>query len=431
MQTKSISFGIFLVFLSIAALLYWAGTSSVPFHPDESTYLFTSGDIELFWHDPTAVFWTPEKNGDLRQFYRMIVAPMINHLIALSRWIVGEAPLAVDWDWGLTWAENARLGALPSARLLLTGRMASAALYPFSILLIYLATRKFSNEFTAWVAALLLASNALVLLHTRRAMSEGPLLFAVALCLWSLGRFERRAFWNAIPNALAYCAKHSLAALAPAALLALVWPARATAHSRRILAFQIALYGVLVLLTLAAFNPYLWARPVQAYAATLQARRDLLAGQAGDRPSQQLNSVSYKLASMVYNLYFAPLMFAETGNYVEETRAAEQTYQANPFHSLLRSQTAGIILMVLNLFGFCLAALSAARDQSAPRRDLLLLLTANVSMAAALWLLDPLPWQRHYLPLVPFICIWVAYALNRLGMTLVSAWKSAKAARSA
>ena len=51
------------IFLTCFAI--WSAPK-IPFHPDESTYLFMSRDFDLLWTSPSALIWTPAQAGDLR-----------------------------------------------------------------------------------------------------------------------------------------------------------------------------------------------------------------------------------------------------------------------------------------------------------------------------------------------------------------------------
>jgi 4-amino-4-deoxy-L-arabinose transferase-like glycosyltransferase len=421
------SLAIFLAVLAVYSAAYLRGVSTVPFHPDESTYLYTSVDVELFWQRPAALFWNADPEDEKLQHYRILDAPLVNAVIALGRWVIGAQPLAVDWDWSKTWEQNQQAGALPSQDLLLAGRYASAVLFPFSVLFVFLAVRKTAGDFPAWTAALLLASNALALLHTRRAMAEGVLLFTTTWTMWSLVTFEKRPWLTALPAALAFCAKQSLAALMPAALLAVVWQPGAwkPEQVRRTLA-HIVWFGLIITATLAVMHPFLWARPVQAFRAAVQARQELASAQVADRPDQALNTPGKKLIGMLGSLYLTPPFFAETINYQQETRAAEDAYLANPLNNLFRSLPAGGLLLVLSLYGFVLAVAQSLRKGQPPNRGLVLLAFASLIQALALLVLVPLPWQRYYLPLLPFTCLWSAFGIDQLRVLFVRAYHRAR-----
>lgn len=387
----------------------------VPFHPDESTYLYNSTDIDLFWKNPSALFWSPTKADDIRQTYRELDAPLTRNLIALGRWAARQPAVPVDWDWSATWHENAATGALPSYKQLAAGRYAVAVLFPFSIGFLFLTGRKIGGEFTAWISVLLLAGNALALLHTRRAMAEGSLLFTTTLMLWSLVQFEKRPWLCGISAGLAFSAKQSLIAFMPSGLLAVLW--NASQSSNRTIARLLSgvfYYLALFIMIIVLLHPFLWGNPMGAITASIQARRELVKAQVSDRPQQALDSPEKRLAGMIASLYFSPPVFSETANYQNETKASEQVYLANPITHLLRSIPGGSILLILNLFGFVSAVLTSIRAKEHYRQRISLLLFANLAQMMVLFFLIPLPWQRYYLPLVPFSCLWIAVGVDRV-----------------
>lgn len=410
---------LFLLVLAVIGLGYLVGVPAVPFHPDESTQLFTSADTDTLFTNPGELFWRVDNKNDIRQRYRELDAPLTHMVLAIGRWFAGLPALPVDWDWGKTWLQNEQAGALPSAELLLAGRMAVALLYPFSVAFLFFATRRVTNDFTAWVAALLLATNALVLLHTRRAMAEGALLFTLTLSMWMLVKAEKRPWLSAIPIALAFCAKQTLAMLAPVGLLAALWlmdiRSPKTGKQQYLHLFgQVALFGVVFSAIVFLLNPFLWSQPIPAAQAAFRARQALANAQLSDRPEQALNTPGRKIIGLVGSVYLTPPIFAETGNYLAETRAAEEAYMSSPAHSLFRSLPAGAILMAVGLFGFAWASLRAIRGRFSARRGMVLLLAATALQTLGLLVLVPLPWQRYYLPVVPYACLWAAVGFEQL-----------------
>lgn len=409
-QIQGLAFPLFLVVLAALSLWYWSGVAAVPFHPDESTQIFNSADTERWFTQPSALFWRADRADDMSQKYRALDAPLTRLLIGIARMLTGQPPLPVDWDWGKTWEENALAGALPTPTLLQTARAATTALFPLTVLFLYLAARRAYGETAAWIAALLLATSALVLLHTRRAMAEGPLLFALTFALWALVKAEKRPWLAAFPLALAFCAKQTLAALLPVALLALLWQPGKSLPSklRDTVLFGLVYLGVIVLL-----NPFLWSKPIEAIRYAAQERQELAQAQTTDRPNQVLNTPGRKLIGLVGSLYLTPPIFAETINYANETSAAEAAYLQNPLHALGWPIPAGAILLIFGLAGFGWSAACVLRsrraDKSTPGHRALVLVTAAGGMLTlALLFAIPLPWQRYYMPLVPFTCLWAA-----------------------
>jgi hypothetical protein len=284
---------------------------------------------------------------------------------------------------------------------------------------LFFVGRRAGGEFNGWTAALLLASNALVLMLGRRAISEGALIFTAIWTLFSLMYAQKRPWLTALPAGLAFCAKHSLGALAPVGLLAILWQPH-IAWGTRIR--QAGMYLALYLAVVLALNPFIWAHPIAALQDAAENRRVLAANQVADRPEQALSTPGRRVITMIGALYLTPLFLAEVGNYQDDTRTQDAAYLANPLHSLLRSLPAGGLLLAVTLFGYMNATrqvLSRDKPSSSPllpdqRRALSLLLIAAALQAAALLVLVPLPFQRYYLPLVPHACLWAAFGLRQL-----------------
>jgi hypothetical protein len=176
-----------ILFILAASVIYWAGLPAVPFHPDESTQIFMSSDVELFFTRPADLFWREEARDDVRQRYRELDAPLTRYLIGIGRFVLGgQPPLPVDWDWTSSWQANLAAGAYPDADLLLAARLPQALLFPLTLLLLFLTLQAIAPRPAAWLGLFLFAVHGLVLLHTRRAMAEGVLLFTIMLTLWSL-----------------------------------------------------------------------------------------------------------------------------------------------------------------------------------------------------------------------------------------------------
>jgi len=397
--------------------LYGWGLLDVPFHPDESTQIFMSTDVDLFWQAPSRLFWDALNEDDLRQRYRQLDAPLTRTLIGVGRALTGQPALAQDWDWSKTWEANHQAGALPDDRLLWAARLSVAWLFPFTLVFAYHAGRLASGRArVGWLFALLLAGNALVLLHTRRAMAESALLCAVCASLWVALRCRRSPWLLAIPVGLAFCAKQSGVALLALAPLVILWPAERQTWRWRVR--QMALFVLASGLLVWLFNPFLWAQPVTATGAAIRARQDLLLRQmqtfAAVRPDQVLVTPAQRVAGTLAHLYFTPPAIADVGNYRVELQQAEQAYLANPVHVLLRNLAGGGVLLGLTLWGL-VVGVRAILGGGALRRPLLLILVAGVAQAGVLIAGLPLPFQRYSMPLLPFVTFWIAYGLAALG----------------
>lgn len=445
MTARRISTTLFLLCLAAYTIVYLRGVAAVPFHPDESSYLFMSTELEALITDRPSLYYseTPQHWG--RQMLRLLDPPMIHYLAEVGRRAAGQAPLPVNWSWGDTWEVNRRLGALPTPQLLQAGRMAVAVLFPISLALFFFAARravwqitpadppnahaKSTADFTAWVAVLLIAGNALLLLHTRRVMAEGILIFTLALFFWTLvyttgpSPIARYPWITALPAALAFCAKPSLAPLALVGLVAVLWQPKTVARPARLA--QSALYAALFAAIVFAQYPIAWYRPVEVARQVMLQRAHLAQHQQEKYAAQAITSPGQGLAALVRQTYFAAPAFYEDPSYTAYTAESEAAYLARPQHNLLRSPLGGGLLLILTLLGLGLGIWDVARRPPPERglqthRTLALLLLATLLQAVALLAAIPLEWQRYYLPLLPWLCFWIAYAVNRLRLTLAA-----------
>ena len=376
--------------------------------------------------------WTPNLEGDLRQNYRELDAPLTRYILGLGRSLVNIPALPADWDWSKTWQQNQQAGAIPGKKLLFVGRLAVTLLFPISLALIYFTGKNLGNRFTGLLAVILLGSNALILLHTRRAMAEGALVFGITFALWSFTQGNRYPWLAGFAVALAFCAKQSALALLPAGMLAVGWVQADHPHRIRKSALNVAQYLSAFILLAFALNPLYWSSPLKAIQVSWQARNELLEHQTRDvlnlAPEKILQTPGKRAAVLIANLYLAQPSFAEVGNYRDETHLSETNYLSIPGYDLGRGIVGGSLLLFLTLTGILIAGLGVFKSGYNYKRILLSLLAATVFQTAILIFFVPLPWQRYVIPIIPFICIWIAYGVvSLLGVFLELAARPIKA----
>ena len=200
--------------------------------------------------------------------------------------------------------------------------------------LIFLVGERLGGKATGLIAMLLLASNALVLIHTRRAMAEGLLVFGVLFATWAFLSGNKRPWLAGLGMALAFNAKQSALALLPIGLLAVLWQAEGSKISfKKAIGASIQYLGIFTIVTF-ILNPYLWKEPIGALTASWSNRQDLLHRQVEDTkrlaPDRVLETRTERMAVMLVNLYLAPPSFSEVGNYQQETNAMEEQYLREP-----------------------------------------------------------------------------------------------------
>ncbi|HMK07799.1 MAG TPA: glycosyltransferase family 39 protein [Anaerolineales bacterium] len=408
------------VLLALLSGFVVLGADSVPFHPDETSWLFQSRDTEILLTQPLALAWRSDSPASAEMTYRLLNAPLAKYVFGAARALI-RAPasdVAVDWDWSRSWEENVAAGALPPSRVLAAARVASAVLVALAVVVLYLCGRFLAGRGAGLAAAALLATNALALLHGRRAMAEGALTFAICLALLGLLHADRHPWLAGVATALAFAAKTSAAVWLPLGLIAAAWspePERRTTRAilGRVGAFTAAAIGVTLLL-----YPVLWGQPVQALAAMWRARQELVASQVAvigaAMPWAAPSGLGARAAALLVHLFFSPLQFAEAANYLAATAGNEASYLALPGQTLFRGLAGGAVLLSLTILGVILGARKVGGAPPAARRALVLTLLGSAAQALALVWAVPLAFQRYVMPLVPLVCLWCGLALSDL-----------------
>lgn len=405
----------FLIIFVLVTLWYWFGVANVPFHPDESTNIFMSADFETLFTDPLSLAWQPE-NPSPHQLLRLLDAPLARYLVGAGRSIAGLQPTRADWNWSKSWAENQAAGALPGPKLLTTARLGPAALFPFSLFLVYFAGKRLGGRGLGLVAGIFFASNALILLHTRRAMAESGLIFTICLFLACLVVFQKKTWLIAIPAALAFCAKHSTLPLAAVGLLAVLLYELPKPKWLR-LGINLGSFILIWVTIVFAFNPILWKDPFGALNAAISARQTLQNAQTeafnGALPDAVLRSPEQVILSLIANQFIVPPAISDVGNYADQIRVSADHYLENPLHQLARGLVFGGLMLALALLGFLFAIMRMFRPIAGSRLPWLLINLAGLLQFFALAVTITLPFQRYVLPITPFVCLWTGLCVQQ------------------
>jgi 4-amino-4-deoxy-L-arabinose transferase-like glycosyltransferase len=388
----------------LLTVLYAATLADVPFHPDESTHIFMSRDIS---RNPFQLAWDGVLPLDNDDRLRAIDAPLARTLIGVVRETLSVPSLESDWNWSLNWHENQSAGALPSTRQLLVSRSVMVLLLPISLWLLFLVFKKILPAIPALLSVTLLGLNPLFLLHGRRAMSESPLIFGIALFLWAVTREKRNPWLIGLNLAIAINAKHSALGLVPAALLALVYLPEGFSGMKMgsiniLKAISVVFAGFLLL------NPFYWKQPISAIDAGLQARFTLAEDQREDHLEDE-QILKKTIPGLLMNIYYTPPQTEEVGNYLVESEESKERYLSNPIHNWGRDLVTGSILISLSFVGIVFAFWEFSRKSTGEMTNLLVFVLAAAGLGVFTILL--VPWQRYALALLPFTSCWIGFGL--------------------
>ena len=405
----------FVILLLALSLFYISGVPYIPFHPDESTQLYMSSDFEAWFTNPSSMFWHVDKEDDPRQRYRELDAPLTKYLLGLGRSLAGVKALTVDWDWSGSWDENINNGAYPDGQLTRVGRATITLLLPISTILIFSIGKHIHGRATGFLAAVLLGTNAVILLHGRRAMAEGTLLLGTVFAVWCILKAHKFPWLAGLGLAIAFNAKQSTLALLPAAMVALIWlPGVKKPHFSTILKNLLIFFFVFTLVT-AVLNPIYWRHPYKAIQSAIKARATLMevqiSGTQEIAPEKIMDAFPQRVFVLLLNLYISPPEYGLIEN-LSPTKDDVSAYIAFPGHNLFRGIFWGAILFVLTLFGLYMATRNSLRKVDHRSRILILLLLATFLQTVGLLAVLQLYWIRYTIPLIPFVCLWIAYGLT-------------------
>src|SRR3990172_2834311 len=182
-----------LVLLLLPIVYILSGIFSVPFHGDESTYIWISEDYDWIvkQRDFGRVLFNPE--GNSKQYLKLSTGSILAYSIGFARDITNNDDPINKWLWGSSWEENILQGNMPNPPLLNLARICSALMGALGMVLFFWTARQlFSSRLVAWSATLILATHGDVLVNIRRAMQEGPKFLFLILTLYIASRSEER-----------------------------------------------------------------------------------------------------------------------------------------------------------------------------------------------------------------------------------------------
>jgi hypothetical protein len=399
------------IFSILWMFFYFKNLLNVPFHPDESTQIFMSKDVELIINNTTDLYFQEDTQNSIEQKYRLLDAPLPKYFIGIFRNIFNLEAIPYDWDWSKSWTDNQR--AIPSPQLLLISRISAAIFFPFSIVLFALILKEVfkSDNLLFFLSLILFAFNSLLLLHTRRAMAESSMIFFLLLSILTLWKIPNKWFFlSAVPIALAINAKQILIFLIPLAIILIIFNFKK--HLKNFIV-QITLFFVLLVGIFLVLNPIAWKQPIQVTKHMFIQRMELSQNQADTiesvSPEFLTNSVSKRIIAFIAQLFIQQPSPQEVSNYQEYLNQPIVDYYMNPLHrGFIRNLFGGGIYLILFLFGFYKSILSF------PIKFNMIFLSGFILFSLEILISLVIPFQRYYLPAIPFTIIFAMIGLGQV-----------------
>jgi 4-amino-4-deoxy-L-arabinose transferase-like glycosyltransferase len=416
-----------LVVLAAAAVVM-RGVAAVPFHPDEAEYLrFGSGlalDFSEQGFEPSRRALEAEgaQREPRRAYLHLNLGPLVPYLIGAAFVSAGleRRDRAGPWEWGRSYAENVALGHRPAREWLTLARGLSVLFAATAVLIVFALGLQCGGRGHAYLASGLLALNPIFLMHARRAMSEAPLLALAALVWWLAARCVRASarsrirlrHWLLFGIAAGTCvaAKHSgvlFVAAAGAWLACVEWRAargRSLAASGLHFPIQgVALASASALALFIAIQPPLWSDPIGRLERIVDMRLasfarsvEVLGGELG-RGERMLRALALPFLSV-----------PEPADDVAEMSA----YLASGAAGLMLPRVIGGAFTVFALVGLTIALRRAIAPRDAEERSRALGWIFASAAVFAVAALNPVPWQRYFLPVVPLACLLVPLGMR-------------------
>jgi 4-amino-4-deoxy-L-arabinose transferase-like glycosyltransferase len=420
------------------AWLYLAGLADVPFHPDEASWIYMSGDVDALAREgPSPLVWKRSEGMTTDVYMRLLNAPIAKYAIGAGRWLTGHSTdRNTDWQWWASWDENAAAGAVPPTAVLLVGRRTVALAAVLSLALLFQLTRSMYGVTAAIGATALLATHPLVMLHARRAMAEGIAQLFTVTAVVAMVRFARTADRSEGRNAVlrtaivagvaigvAVASKQSAAALAAVAFATVVLVARSSHKEWRgrvgIGVEALAALTIAAGLTYFVLNPVLYEQPYRAGRAMISRRMEFARNQARGTeaitPRAVMPTVPSRLSAAWRQVCWNAPSFSEWPNYDDRIAPAVAAYEHTPMARVWNSTGVRVLFLLLSGVGIAGAAADVGRDRvgrrSRPQQIILVWLIAEIAFVATVFTLD---WQRYFLPLLPPVCVLAGFGITKL-----------------
>jgi Dolichyl-phosphate-mannose-protein mannosyltransferase len=435
------------IWLGVLAIYVLAGVAITPFHGDEAMQITMSRDYFTAFvkRQPELLPVSPPYAVDTDPWLRLINGSINRYGIGLSLQVAGysEGDLPGLWQWPLSVEDNVARGSRPTQAVLNVSRISSALFLALSVPLLFAIGWQLAGRPTAFIASGLYALHPVLLLNGRRAMMEGSLLFFGLLTIMLavlIGRGHKGwRLWLAlgVASGLTLASKHSGVVFVAGAWgwIVLYDLFNMRLGGRRIKPVQkrddtqvvpynnasllpkrqhrlatltrLGMAALGTVLVFIALSPALWNDPVARLGDLVTERQKLLESQVTADPNGA-TTLPQRLEGIITQPFLTSPAYYEAafwGN-SESVRTEIARYSPSPLGGWQWGELVGATLTGLAGLGI-LAAIRNWRGA--------LLVWLGVTVLSLL--LNPLPWQRYYLPLYP-----IAALLAAMGITVIYRW---------
>ncbi|MBX3065627.1 MAG: glycosyltransferase family 39 protein [Anaerolineae bacterium] len=406
------------LFVALLILYTMAGVAITPFHGDESTIIAMSVDFHtlISGHAADLTYHNPAVGDPSLQELRMINGNLSGLGYGLMWTLAGlsVSDLNTQWDWSTDYQTNLAMGHRPSPPLLFVTRLWAAFCTSLSIAVMFAIGRRLGGRRLAWLAALCFTLLPAMLVNGRRANFEGTTLLTTTLAVLAAVILAQRLrqgnlrwiHWLLFGAAsgLALASKHnSLLILAPM-FAGLLLIGLLTAGQRLTAIGGLFAAGIVMIAVFFAFDPAWWSLSPELPREILRLRSNLLRLQTdafgGFAPTAQ--GWWERISAGTSYVFAAPQYY--------EVNVGWNLWIADEIARYEASGLIGLIVPAAVWLLLALVGLITLRHDAAGW----LLRGLGLAVLIALILVNPLPWQRYYLPLAPFAAIFSGAGISYL-----------------
>jgi 4-amino-4-deoxy-L-arabinose transferase-like glycosyltransferase len=462
-----------LLWLIALAIFAFAGMNLAPFHGDEAGHIYTSRDFHTAFIErrPEALLVTPPFTIDSEPRVRLLNGSVMRYSVGLA-WLlagltVNDLNAPPGWDWGLDYATNVATNHRPSPQLLTIARTVATGYFVLSIVALFLIGQSVAGRGLAYVATVVYTLNPVMLLNGRRALVESPYLAfgLLTICLAleiirrrGTGEKRLRGWWIglAVTSALCLASKYSGAIFAATAfagiLAAELWnmfmvrritifnqidPKNPHAYIlvldldwRPVFAVGVRLLavGLAALALLVLISPALWNDPLtraRDLGTEMTAQVNLVVDILPDAPT----TLGQRIEGILTEPFIKPVQHFEQASWADAAPIQDEirAYMASALSGVQAGTIGGIILMLLVgagivlfvwllLFEWFIVRMMIGQPADAPRYTIsggkCVLVLVWLAVTVANLLINPIPWQRYYLPLIPMYAVLIGMAVT-------------------
>ena len=432
----------------MAALIVYAalGLKIAPFHGDEAMHIYTSKDYATAFidHKPQDLPVNPpyDIDGDTR--LRLLNGSVMRYTVGFIMQIGGlttqDLPPRPGWDWGLHYADDVATGHMPSDAVLTAGRTAALIYFALSIIAMFGIGWQFGGRWVAYIASALYTLNPIILVNGRRALVESALLAFGLLTIWIAIQIARRltpppnplpvpqggfapskegehvsgkglwGWWIAliISSALTLVSKYSgtifiAGAFGGIFIAEVVRVFREKNPFRSLIAstLKLAASGLLALALVVALSPALWNDPVSRVKDLTQMLQEQVTIVVSILAPNAPTSIPQRVEGIITQPFMTPVAYFEQASWAEAKPVMDSiaAYEATPLSGIPVNPITGIVLTLLAAVGLVAVMWPRIRPYESWSISVVLIIWLLITLLNLL--INPLPWQRYYLPLIP------------------------------